>query len=100
VALGIGIAYLTQATCNLVSGPDLVYKHRHLGNPAEHGQLRIDVRGANFNGHNFIGGAETPKNVEQMVHEALDDFNQWNIYEQIGITSNQPVRAVKIEIKK
>ncbi|MBN2051900.1 hypothetical protein JW756_00170 [Candidatus Woesearchaeota archaeon] len=99
-AFGVGLTLLAQVGYRSFTGPDLVYRHRHFGDPSQHGQAIIDVRGAKFNEHSFAGGAEGPKDVEAMVDEALSYFKDWNLLEQAGIGSNQPVREVRIEIKK
>ena len=100
VALGVGLTLLMQLGYKAITGPDLVYRHRHFGNPSQHGPFTVSTNGRYFSGYSFAGGAEGPKDVGEMVNEALADFRQWNILEQAGIGNNQPVREVRIEIKK
>ncbi len=99
-AIGAGTLWLAQISYDAIAGPDLVYKHRHFDNPAEHGRVRIEIEGAKFSRYNFLGGQEEPQTAEAMLDGASKRLKSWELLKQVGIDPKQGISELEVRIKK
>ena len=104
VTAGVALTLLAQFGYNAITGPDLVYKNTHFGNPSQPGKVKTEFHGAFWNPDdkqtNWLGGNMPPETFEDMVNDAVRIIIEKKMLEQIGTSPSNGISELTIEIKK